>query len=127
MEDAKELGSGGQTPARLFRPASPCFDQLDRPADRIASGVALLKPLKRRMRFRQCREGRHAVVAGDFGVSDDGQYGGRITRARRAESETLRNQLWELLGHAVWSAPPSIGASYGDLRERPRSAAWAPR
>jgi len=47
------------------------------------------------MRFRQCREGRHAVVAGDFGVSDDGQYGGRITRAQRAESETLCNQLWE--------------------------------
>src|SRR5215831_15189888 len=71
------------------------LDQFDRPADRIASGVALFEPLKCCLRFRQCREGRHAVVPGDLGVSDDSQYGRGIAGKRRAESETRRNQLWE--------------------------------
>src|SRR5262245_14450183 len=71
------------------------LDQFDSPPDRNASGIALLEPLKRRLRFRQRREGRHAMVTSDLGVSDDGQYGRCITRARRAEAEALRNQFRE--------------------------------
>ena len=49
------------------------LDQLDRPAYRIARGVALLEPLEQCLRVRQCRDGWHVVVSGDLGVSEDGQ------------------------------------------------------
>jgi hypothetical protein len=49
------------------------LDELDRPADRIPGGEALLKSFEYCMRFDQCRESRHAVVSGDLGVCEDVQ------------------------------------------------------
>jgi hypothetical protein len=69
------------------------LDQLDRPADRIPGGVALLKPLKRCVRFGQCPESRHVVVPGDLGVSEDAQERCRVPRERGAESEALGGQF----------------------------------